>query len=57
MYNNLHFLFQILIFSRKKENENMEENIDRNVLKAVEYLKEMVKGFERGVEQMKMRLF
>ena len=35
----------------------MEENIDRNVLKAVEYLKEMVKGIERGVEQMKMRLF
>ena len=57
MYNNLHFLFQILIFSRKKENENMEENIDRNVLKEVEDLKEMVKGFEREFEQMKMRPF
>ena len=57
VYNNIHFLFQILIFSRKKGNKNMEENIDRNVLKEVEDLKKMVKGFERGVEQMKMRPF
>ena len=35
----------------------MEENIDRNVLKEVEDLNEMVIGFERGVEQMKMRPF